>query len=88
MASMTMRISTDSSDLQTFLRALLEELANVPAEFRQRVLCRLDALLQAGCVHVETLPATAAGQVRIALQPSDSFRIFAAAVRAGKFDAL
>ena len=70
------------------LVSLSEHLPNVPLEFRQLVLDRLDRFLQLGCVDVETLPAVRALELRIELKPTKAFLEFVAAVRAGQFDAL
>ena len=78
----------DSRPFELFLDQLLELLANVPIERRQFVLDRLQGLLGCDCVRLENLPALRADVIRVALEPSEKLRLFAAAVRAGEFDAL
>jgi hypothetical protein len=87
-STLSVSIVADSSALQPVFDQLLEHLSKRSLEVRQLALDRLQRLSQAGCVHVETLPATAANQVRIALEPSQAFLDLVAAVRAGNVDFL
>lgn len=86
MACATLKISGDSSALQSAIDSLLEHLPHLSLKVRQLALDRLQSLFEAGCVHVEALPTAAANQVRIALQPSQALLDLVAAVRAGNVD--
>lgn len=81
-------LSANATALLAAIESLSEHLPEIPLEFRQLVLDRLDRFLQVGCVDVETLPTGCAGQLRVEFQPSKAFLEFVVAVRAGQFDAL
>ena len=81
-------IVADSKPFESFLSELLELLPDVPLERRQFVVDRLQSLLGGDCVRLENLPALRADVVRVSLEPSEKLRLFAAAMRAGEFDAL
>ena len=85
---MQVTISAKATVFQAALDSLSEHLPDVAPEFRQLVLDRLDRLFQLGCVDLETLPTSAAGELRIELKPSKAFLEFVAAVRTGQLDAL
>lgn len=65
---------------------LLAEAAGRSVELRQRLRKFLDGGPELRCVDVETLPTTAAGEVRIRLKLSDGLAELVRAVRAGEFD--
>lgn len=81
-------LQVDGSAMEAPLALLLEHLPQLAPEVRERVLDRLDAFAQAGCIDVETFPALRTGEVRVALQPTDAFLDLVAAVRAGNVDLL
>lgn len=80
---MSVAISAEPSLLIAALRDLLEHLPKLSFELRQLALDRLDAIVQAGWVHAEALPATCAAEVRVSLEPTDALLDLVVAVRAG-----
>ena len=80
-----LKIHCDLDALDAALQSL-SELAEHRTEVVQRFLDGIDSFSELVRIDAESLPALGAGQLRIALQPSDRLVEFLAAVRAGKFD--
>lgn len=80
------RIVSEIDPLLADIRALAPELAQAPAEFVDRFCSAVEAGVQLATVDLDGAAATAAGELRVVLQPSDFLRGLMAAVRARNFD--
>ena len=65
---------------------LLAQAAETSLGIRQRLLDFLDSDAELVRIDIEALPTGVAGEVGVQLEPADSLRCLAAAVRAGDFD--
>jgi hypothetical protein len=84
----SIHVVLDSADVIALFDALLEQLADVSLELRERFIGRFNALPELFCLDVDDNAALRAGTIRIGLKPSDALVELVAALRAGERDAL